>query len=62
MKDMSKAPNVDSKNIITLKGSVSIIKEFFHTAINSILYQRGELSVSDRYIIINILLLFRVTT
>jgi len=41
MKDMSKAPNVDSKNIITLKGSVSIIKEFFHTAINSILYQRG---------------------
>mmetsp|Transcript_38505 Transcript_38505/g.56505 ORF Transcript_38505/g.56505 Transcript_38505/m.56505 type:complete len:227 (-) Transcript_38505:169-849(-) len=32
---------VDTKNIITLKGSVAIVSEFFFTAINSILYQRG---------------------
>jgi len=32
---------VDSKTIITLKGSVAIVSEFFFTAINSILYQRG---------------------
>jgi mitotic spindle assembly checkpoint protein MAD2 len=29
--------------IITLKGSVEIVTEFFFTAINSILYQRGKL-------------------
>jgi hypothetical protein len=27
---------------ITLKGSVEIVSDFFFTAINSILYQRGE--------------------
>lgn len=32
---------VDSKTVITLKGSVAIVSEFFFTAINSILYQRG---------------------
>jgi hypothetical protein len=31
--------------VITLKGSVEIVSEFFFTAINSILYQRGELLV-----------------
>ena len=31
----------DTNTIITLKGSIAIISEFFHTAINSILYQRG---------------------
>lgn len=31
----------DTKTIITLKGSVAIVSEFFFTAINSILYQRG---------------------
>jgi len=34
-------PLCDSKTIITLKGSVAIVSEFFFTAINSILYQRG---------------------
>ena len=29
------------KTEITLKGSVEIVSEFFFTAINSILYQRG---------------------
>ena len=29
--------------VITLKGSVEIVSEFFFTAINSILYQRGKL-------------------
>jgi hypothetical protein len=32
-----------SKTEITLKGSVDIVSDFFFTAINSILYQRGEL-------------------
>lgn len=32
---------VDNKTVITLKGSVEIVSEFFFTAINSILYQRG---------------------
>mmetsp|Transcript_11274 Transcript_11274/g.26617 ORF Transcript_11274/g.26617 Transcript_11274/m.26617 type:complete len:211 (+) Transcript_11274:193-825(+) len=31
----------DTKNIITLKGSVEIVTEFFGYSINSILYQRG---------------------
>ncbi|KAG7356151.1 HORMA domain containing protein [Nitzschia inconspicua] len=31
----------DNKTEITLKGSVDIVSEFFFTAINSILYQRG---------------------
>eukprot|EP00979_Chaetoceros_neogracilis_P002261 scaffold395_cov265-Chaetoceros_neogracile.AAC.5 len=31
----------DTKTVITLKGSVAIVSEFFFTAINSILYQRG---------------------
>ena len=34
--------SVESKTVITLKGSVEIVSEFFFTAINSILYQRGE--------------------
>ncbi len=33
--------STDTKTVITLKGSIAIISEFFHTAINSILYQRG---------------------
>ena len=32
----------DNKTEITLKGSVDIVSEFFFTAINSILYQRGK--------------------
>jgi mitotic spindle assembly checkpoint protein MAD2 len=32
----------DNKTEITLKGSVEIVSDFFFTAINSILYQRGE--------------------
>mmetsp|Transcript_37885 Transcript_37885/g.55821 ORF Transcript_37885/g.55821 Transcript_37885/m.55821 type:complete len:229 (+) Transcript_37885:247-933(+) len=35
------ATSTDSKTEITLKGSVAIVSEFFFTAINSILYQRG---------------------
>lgn len=34
-----------SKTEITLKGSVEIVSDFFFTAINSILYQRGEFSL-----------------
>jgi len=30
-----------TKTVITLKGSVKIVADFFFTAINSILYQRG---------------------
>lgn len=33
--------STDTKTIITLQGSVKIVSEFFFTAINSILYQRG---------------------
>eukprot|EP00586_Coscinodiscus_wailesii_P023604 CAMPEP_0172493206 /NCGR_PEP_ID=MMETSP1066-20121228/24588_1 /TAXON_ID=671091 /ORGANISM="Coscinodiscus wailesii, Strain CCMP2513" /LENGTH=222 /DNA_ID=CAMNT_0013263255 /DNA_START=89 /DNA_END=757 /DNA_ORIENTATION=+ len=33
--------SLDTKTNITLKGSVAIVSEFFFTAINSILYQRG---------------------
>lgn len=32
---------IDTRTIITLKGSVKIVSEFFFTAVNSILYQRG---------------------
>lgn len=32
---------VENQTVITLKGSVAIVSEFFFTAINSILYQRG---------------------
>jgi mitotic spindle assembly checkpoint protein MAD2 len=35
------ATTTDTKTIITLKGSVAVVSEFFFTAINSILYQRG---------------------
>lgn len=38
---MSAATSTDTQTVITLKGSIAIISEFFHTAINSILYQRG---------------------
>lgn len=34
--------STESKTVITLKGSVEIVSEFFFTAINSILYQRGK--------------------
>lgn len=34
-------PSNDKQTIITLRGSVGIVSEFFFTAINSILYQRG---------------------
>lgn len=30
-----------TSNVITLKGSAEIVKEFFHYSVNSILYQRG---------------------
>ena len=33
---------VANDTVITLKGSVEIVSEFFFTAINSILYQRGK--------------------
>jgi len=38
---------VASDTVITLKGSVEIVSEFFFTAINSILYQRGESSAAN---------------
>ena len=34
--------STDTQTEITLKGSVDIVSEFFFTAINSILYQRGK--------------------
>jgi mitotic spindle assembly checkpoint protein MAD2 len=37
----STATATETQTIITLKGSIEIVSEFFHTAINSILYQRG---------------------
>ena len=36
------ASTTDTQTEITLKGSVDIVSEFFFTAINSILYQRGK--------------------
>lgn len=36
------ASSIDTQTEITLKGSVDIVSEFFFTAINSILYQRGK--------------------
>lgn len=36
------ANTTDTATEITLKGSVDIVSEFFFTAINSILYQRGK--------------------
>ena len=33
--------STDTQTTITLKGSIQIVSKFFHTAINSILYQRG---------------------
>lgn len=30
-----------TSNVITLRGSTDIVKEFFHYSVNSILYQRG---------------------
>jgi mitotic spindle assembly checkpoint protein MAD2 len=39
---------VANDTVITLKGSVEIVSEFFFTAINSILYQRGKSNMSDR--------------
>jgi mitotic spindle assembly checkpoint protein MAD2 len=39
------------KTEITLKGSVEIVSDFFFTAINSILYQRGKwrLPITDSH-------------
>lgn len=37
----STSTDTTTQTVITLKGSIAIISEFFHTAINSILYQRG---------------------
>jgi mitotic spindle assembly checkpoint protein MAD2 len=39
------ATSTESKTEITLKGSVAIVSEFFFTAINSILYQRGTFAL-----------------
>jgi hypothetical protein len=36
------ATATENKTEISLKGSVGIVSEFFFTAINSILYQRGK--------------------
>ena len=36
------ATATESQTEITLKGSVEVVSEFFFTAINSILYQRGK--------------------
>lgn len=33
--------SVDSSNVITLRGSSDIVKEFFEYSVNNILYQRG---------------------
>jgi mitotic spindle assembly checkpoint protein MAD2 len=33
--------STSTKNIITLKGSVDIVTEFFNYSVHSILYQRG---------------------
>jgi mitotic spindle assembly checkpoint protein MAD2 len=33
--------SVTTGNVITLKGSTDIVKEFFYFSVNSILYQRG---------------------
>lgn len=38
---MSLAQETITSNVITLKGSTAIVKEFFHYSVNSILYQRG---------------------
>lgn len=39
---MKKDEDDCNKTVITLKGSVTIVADFFFTAINSILYQRGK--------------------
>jgi hypothetical protein len=36
------ATATENQTEITLKGSVDVVSEFFFTAINSILYQRGK--------------------
>lgn len=50
---MTKQNDVDDSNktVITLKGSVSIVSDFFFTAINSILYQRGKLSRAGKKVL-----------
>lgn len=37
----SLAQGTITSNVITLKGSTAIVKEFFNYSVNSILYQRG---------------------
>lgn len=37
----SVAQETITSNVITLKGSTAIVKEFFNYSVNSILYQRG---------------------
>ena len=44
--------SVENKTIITLKGSVEIVSEFFFTAINSILYQRGACVLPRQYAVL----------
>ena len=51
---------VASDTVITLKGSVEIVSEFFFTAINSILYQRGVF-YSSQFAIIAILTLITIS-
>jgi len=41
MMSLCLADEKEKKTEITLKGSVEIVSDFFFTAINSILYQRG---------------------
>lgn len=43
----STSSKTDTNTLISLKGSVDIISDFFFTAINSILYQRGIYSPED---------------
>ena len=49
---MSTSSAVDTKNIITLKGSVAIVSDFFFCAINSILYQRGEYEIDQNHLFV----------
>ena len=41
MSDNSSSASSENKTEIALKGSVEVVSDFFFTAINSILYQRG---------------------
>lgn len=43
---MTNEADSSKKTEITLKGSVAIVSDFFFTAINSILYQRGKFAIA----------------